>query len=72
MRDREEISLPPNLPSLLKKNLECNKRDGNYGGSLAIVSLSITNEVREIAGETKVISTAYEKCKMMLIPITLV
>ena len=40
-----------------------------YGGSLAIASLSIANEVREIAGETKVISTTYEKCKMMLIPI---
>lgn len=40
-----------------------------YGGSLAIASLSIANEVREIAGEAKAISTTYEKCKMMLIPI---
>jgi hypothetical protein len=36
-----------------------------YGGSLAIASLSIANEVRE----TKAITTTYEKCKMMLIPI---
>lgn len=40
-----------------------------YGGSLAIASLSIANEVRAIAGEAKAISTTYEKCKMMLIPI---
>lgn len=40
-----------------------------YGGTLAIASLSIANEVREIAGEAKAISTTYEKCKMMLIPI---
>lgn len=40
-----------------------------YGGSLAIASLSIANEVREIAGEAKAINTTYEKCKMMLIPI---
>ena len=40
-----------------------------YGGSLAIASLSIANEVREIAGEAKAISTTYEECKMMLIPI---
>jgi len=40
-----------------------------YGGTLAIASLSIANEVKEVAGETKAISTTYEKCKMMLIPI---
>jgi hypothetical protein len=40
-----------------------------YGGSLAIAALSIANEVREVAGETKVITTTYEKCKMMLIPV---
>ncbi len=40
-----------------------------YGGTLAIAALSIVNEVREIAGETKAITTTYEKCKMMLIPI---
>ena len=41
----------------------------SYGGSLAIAALSIANEVREVAGETKVITTTYEKCKMMLIPV---
>jgi hypothetical protein len=40
-----------------------------YGGTLAIASLSIANEVREVAGETKIITTTYEKCKMVLIPI---
>jgi hypothetical protein len=45
------------------------KEGRKYGGSLAIASLSIANEVREFAGEAKAISTTYEKCKMMLIPI---
>jgi len=36
---------------------------------LAIASLGIANEVREVAGETKAITATYEKCKMMLIPI---
>ena len=40
-----------------------------YGGTLAIAALSIANEVREVAGETKALTTTYEKCKMMLIPI---
>jgi hypothetical protein len=40
-----------------------------YGGILAIAALSIANEVREVAGETIALTTTYEKCKMMLIPI---
>lgn len=36
---------------------------------MAIASLGIANEVREVAGETKAITATYEKCKMMLIPI---
>src|SRR5215208_2809350 len=44
------------------------EEERKYGGSLAIASLSIANEVREVAGETKAITATYEKCKMMLIP----
>ena len=40
-----------------------------YGGTLAIASLSIANELRGVAGETKIITTTYEKCKMVLIPL---
>jgi hypothetical protein len=45
------------------------KEGPRYGGTLAIASLSIANEVRAIAGEPKAITTTYERCKMMLIPI---
>ena len=45
------------------------KEGPKYGGTLAIASLSIANEVRAIAGEAKAITTTYERCKMMLIPI---
>ena len=45
------------------------KERTKYGGTLATASLSIGNEVRAIAGEPKAITTTYERCKMMLIPI---
>lgn len=44
------------------------KEGPKYGGTLAIASLSIANEVRAIAEEPKAITTTYERCKMMLIP----
>ena len=47
------------------------KEGPKYGATLAIAALSIANEVREVAGETKAITTTYERCKMMLIPIRL-
>ena len=45
------------------------QEERKYGGSLAIAALSIANEVRGVAGETIAITTTYEKCKMMLIPL---
>jgi hypothetical protein len=45
-------------------------RDGEkYGGSLAIASLSLANEVRDVFGEAQAIIAIYENCKMMLLPI---
>jgi hypothetical protein len=45
-------------------------RDGDkYGGSLAISSLSVANEVRDVFGEAQAIIAIYENCKMMLLPI---
>jgi hypothetical protein len=45
-------------------------RDGDkYGGSLAIASLSIANEVKDVFGEAQAIIATYRNCKMMLLPI---
>ncbi len=45
-------------------------RDGDkYGGSLAISSLSLANEVKGVFGEVQAIIAIYENCKMMLLPI---
>jgi hypothetical protein len=45
-------------------------RDGDkYGGTLAISSLSVANEVRDVFGEAQAIIAIYENCKMMLLPI---
>jgi hypothetical protein len=40
-----------------------------YGGTLAISSLSVANEVRDVFGEAQAIIAIYENCKMMLLPI---
>jgi hypothetical protein len=42
---------------------------GKYGGTLAIASLAVANEVKEVAGEARALITVYEKCKMMLLPV---
>jgi hypothetical protein len=34
-----------------------------------IAALIIANEVRQVAEETKALTTTYEKCKIMLMPI---
>ncbi len=44
--------------------------DGDkYGGTLAIASLSLANEVRDIVGVAQAIIAIYKNCKMMLLPI---
>jgi hypothetical protein len=45
------------------------KMEDNYGGTLAVATLSIVNEVREIFGEPQAIITIYQDCKLMLLPI---
>jgi len=39
-----------------------------YGGTLAIASLSVANEVKDIVGETQAIITIHKYCKLMLLP----
>ena len=39
-----------------------------YGGSLAIATLGLINEVRDVFGEAKGIITIYENCEVMLLP----
>jgi hypothetical protein len=44
--------------------------DGDrYGGTLAIATLSVVNEVRDIFGEPQAIITIHDDCKLMLLPI---
>ena len=45
-------------------------RDGEkYGGILAIATLSLVNELKDIVGETQKIITVHNSCKLMLLPI---
>jgi hypothetical protein len=39
-----------------------------YGGTLAIASLGVANEVKDIVGETQAIITIHKYCKLMLVP----
>ena len=41
-----------------------------YGGTLGLAALGVANEVRDFAGQVQSIVTTYEKCKMMLLPMT--
>lgn len=46
--------------------------DGDrYGGTLAIATLSLVNEVRDIFGEPQAIITVHKDCKLMLLPMPL-
>jgi len=38
------------------------------GGTLAIASLTIANEIKHIVGETQAIITVHKYCKLMLLP----
>jgi hypothetical protein len=39
-----------------------------YGGILAIATLSLVNEVKNIFGEAQAIITIHDNCKLMLLP----
>jgi hypothetical protein len=39
-----------------------------YGGILAIATLSLVNEVKDIFGEAQAIITIHDNCKLMLLP----
>ncbi len=41
--------------------------ESRYGGTLAIASLGVVNEVKDIAGETEAIITIHKYCKLMLL-----
>jgi hypothetical protein len=44
-------------------------KNNNYGGALAIATLSVVNQVRDIFGEPQAIITVHKDCKLMLIPL---
>lgn len=45
------------------------KMEDNYGGTLAVATLSVVNEVRDIFGEPRAIITIHKDCKLMLLPV---
>jgi hypothetical protein len=42
----------------------------DYGGTLALATLSLVNQVRNVFGEAKAIITIHENCKLMLLSIS--
>jgi hypothetical protein len=42
-------------------------KNSNYGGPLAIATLSLVNQVRDIFGEPQAVITVHKDCKLMLI-----
>lgn len=45
------------------------KMEDNYGGTLAVATLSVVNEVRDIFGEPQAIITIHKDCTLMLLPV---
>jgi hypothetical protein len=44
--------------------------DGDkYGATLAVVILTLVNEVKEVVGEAQAIISIHKNCKMMLLPV---
>ncbi len=41
----------------------------NYGGALAVATLNVVNETRNVFGRAKAIITIHENCKLMLLPV---
>jgi hypothetical protein len=52
-----------------KKDFGATGEGDKYGGTLALASIGVANEVKEVAGEARALITVYEKCKMMLLPV---
>ncbi|MDQ3884915.1 MAG: hypothetical protein M3239_05680 [Thermoproteota archaeon] len=42
----------------------------DYGGTLALATLSLVNQVRNVFGEAKAIITIHKNCKLMLLSIS--
>lgn len=40
-----------------------------YGGNLAVATLNVVNESRNVFGRAKAVITIHDKCKLMLLPI---
>ena len=41
-----------------------------YGGTLAVATLSLVNEVKDVVGNPQAIITIHSNCKLMLLPIS--
>jgi hypothetical protein len=71
--DRKGNTLSAKSRDSFRKSFGLAYRDGdensNYGGPLAIATLSVVNQVRDIFGEPQAIITVHKGCKLMLIPL---
>lgn len=71
--DRKGNTLSAKSSDSFRKSFGLARRDGdknsNYGGALAIATLSVVNQVRDIFGEPQAIITVHKGCKLMLIPL---
>ena len=45
-----------------------NLKGSRYNGTLAVATLSIVNEVKDVFGEPQAIITIHKDCKLMLLP----
>jgi hypothetical protein len=68
--DTEENILAAKSKQSFKETFGVNIDGEKYGGILAIATLSLVNEVKNILGEAQAIISIHNNCKLMFIPIS--
>jgi hypothetical protein len=67
--DTEENILAAKSKQSFKETFGVNIDGEKYGGILAIATLSLVNEVKNIPGEAQTIISIHNNCKLMFLPI---
>ena len=69
IRDWSGNSLAVNYTEAFRQRFRANRLVGSkYSGTLAIATLGVVNEVKDVFGKVQAIITIHEDCKLMLLP----
>jgi hypothetical protein len=61
--------LASNSKEAFREAFKITEDRANHGGALAVATLNVVNETRNVFGRAKAIITIHENCKLMLLPV---